>query len=111
MVGLKVFLMAVFIAFVAENAELVTLTSSLQNREKELQHQLSKSDEKNHQQLVYISDLQTTLADTDRILKELSDDILKKEHEFKNCKGKRYGTRNKYNNCGLSCYEHIRYVA
>ena len=83
-----IFLIAIFIAFVGEKVELVTLNSSLQIREKELLEQLNENNEENHQQLVYITELQTTLADTDRILKEVSDDILKKEHEFKCCKGK-----------------------
>ena len=74
------FLIAIFIAFVAEKAELVILTSSLQSGEKELQQQLNESNEKNHQQFVYITELQTTLRDTDRILKEVSDDILNKRH-------------------------------
>lgn len=77
----------VFIAFAVENAELVTQISFLQSQEKELQQQLSESNEKNHQQLVYITELETTLVDTDRILKEVSDDILRKEQEFKYCKG------------------------
>lgn len=64
------------------------LISSLQSREKELQWQLNESNEKKQQQLVYITELETTLVDTDRILKKLSDDILKKEQEFKICKGR-----------------------
>ncbi|XP_078350662.1 uncharacterized protein LOC144635427 [Oculina patagonica] len=66
-----------------ENAELVTLTNSLQSREKELQQQLNEGKEKNYQQFVYITELQTTLVDTDKVLKEVSDDILKKENELK----------------------------
>ena len=85
------------------------LNSSLQNREKELKCQLNESNEKRQRQLVYITGLETTLVDTDRILKELSDDILKKEREFKSCKGRqpaltifwRHGTQNlTYNNVG-----------
>ena len=64
------------------------LNSSLQSQEKELQWQLNESNEKNQQQLVYITELETTLVNTDKILKELSDDILKKEQEFKSCKGR-----------------------
>lgn len=64
------------------------LSSSLQSREKELQWQLNESNEKKQQQLVYITELETTLVDTDRILKKLSVDILKKEQEFKTCKGR-----------------------
>lgn len=63
------------------------LNSSLQGQEKELKQQLNESFYKNQQQVVYITELETTLADTDRILKELSADILKKEQEFKSCKG------------------------
>ena len=50
--------------------------------------QLNESNEKEQKQLVYITELETTLDDTDRILKKLSDDILKKEQEFKSCKGR-----------------------
>jgi len=64
------------------------LNSSLQSREKDLQWQLNESNEKNQQQFVYITELETTLLNTDRILKELSDDILKKEQEFQSCKGR-----------------------
>lgn len=53
-----------------------------------MQQRLSESDEKNHQQLAYITELETTLVDTDRLLEEVSDDILRKEQEFKYCKGK-----------------------
>ena len=53
-----------------------------------MKQKLIKSNKKNQQQLVYITELETTLVDTDRILKELSDDILKKEKEFKSCKGR-----------------------
>lgn len=63
------------------------LNSSLQSREQELKQQLNEIFYKNRQQIVYITELETTLVDTDRILKELSADILKKEQEFKSCKG------------------------
>lgn len=63
------------------------LNSALQSQEKELKQQLNESFYKNRQQVVYITELETTLVDTDRILKELSADILKKEQEFKSCKG------------------------
>ena len=53
-----------------------------------MQWQLNESNEKEQKQLVYITELETTLVDTDRILKKLSDDILKKEQEFKSCKGR-----------------------
>lgn len=85
---LSAFLISFLILFsVAENTDLIMLISSLQSREKELQWQLNESNEKK-QQLVYITELETTLVDTDRILKKLSDDILKKEQEFKTCKGR-----------------------
>lgn len=77
-----------FNVFVAENSELVMLNDSLQSREKKLQRQLTESNEKKQQQLVYITELEITLADTDRILKELSDNILKKDKEFKSYKGR-----------------------
>jgi len=73
---------------VAENSELKMLNSSLQSQEKDLQWQLNESNEKNQQQFVYITELETTLLNTDRVLKELSDDILKKEQEFQSCKGR-----------------------
>lgn len=86
---LSAFLISFLILFsVAENTDLIMLSSSLQSREKELQWQLNESNEKKQQQLVYITELETTLVDTDRILKKLSDDILKKEQEFKTCKGR-----------------------
>ena len=53
-----------------------------------MQWQLNKSNEEKQKQLVYITKLETTLVDTDRILKKLSDDILKKEQKFKSCKGR-----------------------
>lgn len=64
------------------------LNSSLQSQEKELKQQLNESFNKNREQVVYITELETTLVDTDRILKELSADILKKEQQFKSCKGR-----------------------
>lgn len=86
---LSAFLISFLILFsVAENTDLIMLISSLQSREKELQWQLNESNEKKQQQLVYITELETTLVDTDRILKKLSDHILKKEQEFKTCKGR-----------------------
>lgn len=53
-----------------------------------MQWQLNESNEEKQKQLVYITELESTLMDTDRILKKLSDDILKKEQEFKSCKGR-----------------------
>lgn len=61
-----------------------------------MQWQLNESNEKNQQQLVYITELETTLIDTDVILKKLSDDILKKEQEFKFCKGRQPALTNDF---------------
>ncbi|XP_078376541.1 uncharacterized protein LOC144659897 isoform X1 [Oculina patagonica] len=77
----------------AENAELKAINSALQSQEKKLQQQLSESTKQNHQQLIYITELQKTLVDTDRVLKEVSFDILKKEHEFKSCKEREKGLK------------------
>ena len=53
-----------------------------------MQWQLNESNEKKQKQLVYISELETTLVDTDRVLKKLSDDFLEKEQEFKSREGR-----------------------
>ena len=79
-----------FITFVAENCELVKQNSSHQSQENDLQQQLRESSESNHQQHAYIAEVETKLANADKKLQEMSDDILKTDQELKSFKGTLY---------------------
>ena len=72
-----------FIAFEAENSELVKQNSSLQSQEKDLQQQLRESSERNHQQHAYIGEVETRVANAEKKLQEMSDDIQKTDQELK----------------------------
>ena len=84
------FIIIGFIAFAAENCELVKQNSSLQSQEKDLQQQLRESSETNRQQHVYIAEMETRVANAEKKLKEMSNDILKTDHELKSFKGTLY---------------------